>query len=244
LESGVLALDGGAYVQTAPLARPLKEKTLEAWTLLDDLEQRAGGLMSVETVGGGVFDAIVFGEQQPRQWLAGSDFFRRTQSFEGPEEDQSAHRPVQLAIVYQADGTILGYRNGKPYGKPYRSAGPIAFEAAGSHVLFGLRHSPSGGNKMLKGKILQAQLYDRALSAEEIAASAAAFSGSVTDEQVLAALSPAARTEHDRLTREIAALGAELKRYEPRDQWKSDPVRRWQDLAHAIFSLKEFIYVR
>ena len=244
VENGALLLDGASYAQSPPLARGLKEKTLEAWIELDDLEQRGGGVMSVETLQGEVFDAIVFGEQQPREWLAGSDFFRRTQPFAGPEEQATGAAAVHLAIVYQADGRIAAYRDGKAYGKAYASAGPIAFEPGASHVVFGLRHSPAGGNKLLKGRILQAQLYDRALGAEEIAASAASLAGSISDEQVIAALSEAAKAQYDRLQDEIAQLNARLKPYEPRDAWRPDPLRRWQELAQALFSLKEFIYVR
>lgn len=242
LENGALTLDGGSYAQTPPLARPLKAKTLEAWVQLDDLEQRGGGVMSVETLGGEVFDSIVFGEQQPREWLAGSDFFRRTQPFAGPAEP-AAGALVHLAIAYHADGKIVGYRDGKPYGKAYASAGPIAFEPGASHIVFGLRHSPAGGNKLLKGRILQAQLYDRALAAEEVAASAAVY-GSVSDEQTLAALPKESKVEYHRLQNEIGRLNAELKPYGPQDAWRPDPLRRWQELAQAIFSLKEFIYLR
>lgn len=242
LENGALTLDGGSYAQTPPLARPLKEKTLEAWVQLDDLDQRGGGVISVETLQGEVFDSIVFGEQQPREWLAGSDFFRRTQQFGGPAE-QAAGAPVHLAIAYHADGKIVGYRDGKPYGKPYLSGGPIAFEPGASHIVFGLRHSPAGGNKLLKGRILQAQIYDRALAAEEVAASVAVH-GSISEEQTLAALPKESRAEYDRLQNEIARLKAELKPYEPQDAWRPDPLRRWQELAQSIFSLKEFIYLR
>jgi uncharacterized small protein (DUF1192 family) len=242
LENGALTLDGGSYAQTPPLARQLKEKTLEAWVQLDDHQQRGGGVISVENLQGEVFDSIVFGEQQPREWRAGSDFFRRTQSFGGPAE-RAAGAPVHLAIAYYSDGKIVGYRDGKPYGKPYASSGPITFEPGASRILFGLRHSPAGGNKLLKGRILRAQLYDRALAGEEIAASAAVH-GSVSEEEALAALSKESRAEFARLQNEVARLKAELKPYEPQDAWRPDPLRRWQELAQALFSLKEFIYLR
>ena len=58
------------------------------------------------------------------------------------------------------------------------------------------------------------------------------------------ALPKESKAEYDRLQNEIARLKAELKPYEPRDAWRPDPLRRWQELAQALFSLKEFIYVR
>src|SRR5262249_14241819 len=62
---GRLRLDGkGAYLATAPLPHALREKTLEAWVALPTLDQRGGGVISVETRGGLTFDAIAFGERQ------------------------------------------------------------------------------------------------------------------------------------------------------------------------------------
>lgn len=244
LNGGALVLDGKSFVRTEPLPRPLAEKTLEAWVVLDDADQRGGGVMSVESVDGQVFDAIVFGEMSPREWLAGSDNFRRTVSFQAPPDDEAAARPVHVAIVYRSDGTITGYRDGKPYGKSYRSSGLLRFEPGQSHVVFGLRHSPAGGNKMLKGKVLRAGLYDRALNdGEVVRLSEDAPAGSVPEAAVLAALSEADRAEVGRLKAEIEVASAELRRRE-NEGGRPDPARRWQDLAHSVMNLKEFLYVR
>ena len=75
----------------------------------------------MQTLDGAVFDAVVFAEREGACWLAGSDNFSRTQDFDGPPETEADRDPVHLAIVYDADGTITGYRNGQPYGKPYRA---------------------------------------------------------------------------------------------------------------------------
>ena len=70
-------LDGKeSFAITEPLKVPLGEKTLEAWVALSTLEQGGGGVVSVEADNGQRFDAIVFGERQLRQWMAGSDSFR------------------------------------------------------------------------------------------------------------------------------------------------------------------------
>ncbi len=77
LENGRLVLEGrAAYVATAPLDRSLKQKTLEAWLTLSDLSQAGGAAISVQTLDGGSFDAIVYGEREARRWMAGSDFYR------------------------------------------------------------------------------------------------------------------------------------------------------------------------
>ena len=56
--------------------------------------------------------------------MAGSESFKRYQSFQAPPETQAAQEPVHIAITYDADGLITGYRNGLPYGKAYKSNGP------------------------------------------------------------------------------------------------------------------------
>ena len=127
LEQGSLIVDGSsAFARTAALDKDLGEKTLAAWVVLDNLAQRGGGIISVETSGGEVFDGLVFGEQEAGRWMAGSNGFQRTKSFQGPAETGAVDQPVHLAIVYRADGTIAGYRNGMPYGTPYQTE-PVRF---------------------------------------------------------------------------------------------------------------------
>jgi hypothetical protein len=205
-----LAVDGrSGYAVTAPLRKDLGTRTLEAWVSLADLEQRGGGVISIQTPGGEVFDAIVFGEIDPGQWMAGSNNFVRTRSFHGPVEREANHRPVHVAIVWEADGTIRAYRDGKPYGTAYKSAGLQRFKAGRAEVVFGMRHAPPGGNHMLAGVLRQAALYDRALGDKEIAACATA----VPSAETIAAKLPAGKRERYRqLLEEIRATSARLAR--------------------------------
>ena len=106
--------------------------------------------------------------------------FVRTNSFNGSDEVEGDKQFIHVAIVYQTDGTITAYRNGKPYGKPYKSSGPVTFQSGNAQVVFGLRHAPPGGNKMLAGVIGRARLYDRALSPQEVADSAGASYDSIS----------------------------------------------------------------
>ena len=138
LNGQALVVDGQTgFAVSAPLDRDLDEKTLEAWVLLDNLDQRGGAAISLQTLDGRVFDAIVFGEQEPRRWMAGSDGFQRTQSFAGPAEEQATETPVCIAIVYRQDGTITAYRNGVPYGEAYQT-GVARFSAGKAQLVFGL----------------------------------------------------------------------------------------------------------
>ncbi|MDZ4686736.1 MAG: DUF1553 domain-containing protein [Planctomycetaceae bacterium] len=201
-----LELDGQSFVATAPLTRTLTEKTLEVRVKLADLDQKGGGAMSVQTLDGAVFDAVVFAEQQPRRWLAGSNVFERTKAFDAASEDHAAREFVTVTLGYRPDGTIAGYRNGQPYGRPYPSSGPATFAEGKAQILFGLRHGSPGGNKQLKGTISGAKLYDRALTDDEVAASAMAGNTIVTEAEILARLTDDDRQRRQQQTAELSAL--------------------------------------
>jgi hypothetical protein len=212
---GRLILDGKqAYLETDPLPSDLREKTLEAWVALDNLDQRGGGVLTVETTDGSVFDAIVYGERQHKKWIAGSNFFLRTRDITGAvEESAKAGELVHVAIVYRRDSSIAVYRNGDPYGEPVVAEGDaakaVAFRANQTHVLMGLRHT-GGGNAFLKGEIEEARLYDRALSADEVRASFQAGVDSISLREILAVLTEEQRQRHVQIDKEITRLKGEI----------------------------------
>jgi hypothetical protein len=202
-----LRLDGkSGYVVSAPLPRELKAKTIEVWVRLENLQQRGGGAISVQTRDGNLFDAIVFGEQEAEMWSAGSEFFHRTRGVGGKTEKDALNRAVHMAISYSGDGTIRISRDGRPYGAPYKSSGPVTYPAGETQVVFGLRHAPAGGNRMLAGTIVRARVYDRALDVAEVAASAAACGDYVDPGAIATALTPECRAERARLGGKIEAL--------------------------------------
>ncbi len=242
LGDGSLKVGGQAHAITSPLAKTIREKTLEVWVRLDTLDQAGGAAMTIQTKDGGVFDAIVFGEKDPGEWVSGSDFFQRTQSLQAPKETEAARRVVHLAIAYHADGKIVAYRDGRPYGTGYNSTGPQEFKAGDAVVGFGIRHSPADGNKVLAGKIVRARLYDKPLSAEEILASFGSVSGSIPESKVFAALTPGDREKVFAAMKSVAALEAEGQLLGP---LPASPDRAvWADVARAIFDFKEFIYIK
>ncbi len=202
-----LRLDGKTgYAVSPPLPRELKAKTIEVWVRLNDLKQRGGGAISIQTKDGGVFDAIVFGEQEAGIWMAGSEFFRRYQITRGKMERDAVNRVVHVAIAYAGDGTIRVFRDGRPYGTPYQSSGPVAFRAGEARIVFGLRHAPPGGNRLLAGTIVRARVYDRALDESEVAASAATFGDYVASGSITAALAPESRAKRSRLMEKVERL--------------------------------------
>ena len=244
-EEGAVIVDGGGFVETSPIPVALGEKTLEVVVQLDTLDQRAGGVMTVQDLQGGVFDSIVFAERKPNRWVAGSNSFVRTLDFEAPDETEAAKRPVHLAITYAADGTIRCYRDGEPWGQPIRKTPLHTYPAGEAQVLFGLRHGKSAqGNRPLRGRIFEAALYDRALAPDEVRAAARGDRVFVSEREVLESLTEAQRTAKKR--HEVAIATLQTERDELARLGSNAPLeqRRWQDLAHAIFNLKEFIYLR
>lgn len=210
LESGALVLDGTSYVETPAIDKTIEEKTLEVWVQLETLDQSGGGVISIELEGGGQFDSIVFAELDTNRWMAGSEGFVRTASFQGPPELGAVKRPVHFAIVYQADGTIIGYRDGKPHGRGIQQSKLAHYAENSAHIVFGLRHKPAGSNKHLQGKILRASFYDRVLSADEVAASAGTSPDYVAETEIVEWLSKQRRAERERLTSEITERSTQL----------------------------------
>ncbi|MFN3650165.1 MAG: DUF1549 domain-containing protein [Armatimonadota bacterium] len=209
VSGGRLVLSGTAAAESPPLPFELGAKTLEAWVRLADLDQKGGSALTVETPEGGAFDAIVFGERQPRRWMAGSENFRRTQDRSVAPETRAGER-VHLAITYAADGRISLYRNGQPYGESYVPEARLhTYPAGSSRVLFGLRHT--GARDRLSGEIEEARVYTRALTAEEVAASFREGIEEIPGAELLGALNPAERAERARHQAERDRLMAELK---------------------------------
>ncbi len=246
LKDGAIVLNSNsAYAHTGPLPFALSAKTLEVQVQLADLKQQGGGALTIQTLDGNRFDSIVFAEQSPAEWLAGSDGFSRTQPFRGAQEKTADKEPVTITIVYTADGGIQGFRNGEPYGDSYKSNGPLALNAGESQALIGLRHGAPSGNRLLKGKVFRAALYDRALSHEEVKQSALRGSNWISLEQILAT-SPSDTSSHwEELKNRVSLLQAHVDSLEDPGIELSDPEDFAKtELAHALLQMKEWIYLR
>ncbi len=243
VEKGALILDGKSKATSNSLPKKLKAKTLEAWVMLDNLAQRGGGVITVQGKDGVLFDSIVFAEKTPQHWVAGSNFFDRSELFEGTAETEAATRPVHIAVVYQPDGTISGYRDGKPYGRTYRKAPAAIFEADSSEVLLGCRHGSPAGNKGLSGRIFRARLYDRALTPEEISQTAGIESSSITEADIIATLTAEQRVQLTKLNTKRKQQAAQLESVH--STAGDDPeLQAWTSLAQSLINLKEFIYLQ
>lgn len=242
LAGGALVVSGNGWVTSDPLPMPLKARSLEAWVRIEDLAQQGGGVMTLETMDGNLFDSIVLGELEQGRWLAGSNFLARTAPFGGPSE--TPHEVVHLLWVYAEDGTITAYRDGERYGSPIRQ-GPLLEHTTGqARIAFGLRHSPAGGNRLLRGEIVSAALFDRALNADEAAARFELGSQVVTRRQILAAMDSETHAAWQLAWAEVEAtrLRVEALQQSLRNV-QTGEAADWADLAHATLNLKEFVYL-
>jgi hypothetical protein len=244
IEHGALVLDGNkSLARSEPLQKDLTKKTLEAWVLLDTLDQQGGGVITVQDLRGIVFDSIVYAESQPKEWLAGSNFHQRTRDFKGDPDLDAAKRPVHVAITY-ADGKVIGYRDGIAYGKGFKADDEPRFKAGDSQVLLGCRHGGPGGNKLLRGRILRARLYDRALTRAEIEASRLVEDTVVTERDVLDALSDDDRARVRQWQADLDKLRTQTESLAKRVERMSPETAGWESLALSLINLKEFIYLR
>ena len=175
-----------SFLQSSNLPIDLKAKSIEVWCQLPNVDQRGGGVMGIQGPGD-FFDTIVLGERKGRHWISGSNGHSRTLDFPDSTQETAVNQLLHLVIVYKADGTTSMYRNGKPYGKPYRR-GSATFPKNQTSVIFGLRHLPPGGNKYLNVSIDKARLYNRALTPEEVAASASGQNLFVSEADALQAM--------------------------------------------------------
>ncbi len=198
-----------SYLLSEKLPIDLKAKTLEVWCSVPDLNQRGGGIMGIQGPGD-FFDTIVLGERKPKHWISGSNGFSRTEDFPDSTPESSTNEVLHLVMVYTDDGTTTLYRNGSPYGKPFRK-GAATFPKDNTSVIFGLRHLPAGGNRYLTVNLDKARLYDRALTAAEVASSASGDNLYISEAELLQAMSPPQRMKHNSLSESLEQSTLALK---------------------------------
>ena len=240
LQNGVLQVRNGGYALSEKIPFDVSEKTLSTWVKLDNLNQRAGGVITLQTPNGVLFDSIVYAEKQPHIWMSGSNSFRRTENFTlAPQEKQADKEFIHLVITYSKEGKITGYRNGKLYGNPYQKS-TFHFKPNDSVISFGVRHLPASPQRMLHGEIKLASLFDRELSSDEIKALFDSVSH-ITPQEMTKRFS----TEEKELFDKLSAQKEEIiKRIQGFEMQRITDKPKLQDIALALFNMKEFIYLR
>ena len=145
----------------------IRDKTLVVWAAPADLKQRGGSALTLDDMKSH-FDGIIFGELAPGKWMAGSDYHRRSQKDQEtcPAETANQNTFVQVAIVYEGKNITI-YRDGKRYSS-YKIGEPQTF-GSGSVVMFGKRHVDTTDTSCFRGRIDDARIYGKALTARQIA---------------------------------------------------------------------------
>lgn len=213
---GKISYNGGAvvlkksYLESKGLPFDLKAKTLEVFCTVQNLDMKGGGIMGIQGRGD-FFDTIVIGERKDRHWISGSNGFARTEDFPESFPEQKVNERLHLAMVYKEDGTTALYRNGQPYGKPFKK-GSANFPKNQSRVIFGIRHLPAAGDRYLDVTIARARLYDRALSPEEVSASSTGLNLFVSEKQLLSVLTDDQKNQRTQLNNTITDTELALKR--------------------------------
>ena len=119
ITNGSLRVGPGAYMKTSELPEDITTKTLVSWLKLASLDQGGGSGLTIENTSNNVdtnyFDAIDFAERTPRQWMAGSDYYKRSPVDNGGAPETEVNTDVMIAVVYGNDNSITIYRNGTFY---------------------------------------------------------------------------------------------------------------------------------
>lgn len=161
--------EASPFVRRTPELRPIADKTLVAWARPANVTQRGGSVLTLERSDS--FDAIVFGELKPGAWMGGSEMFRRTQQDQAvyPSEERPGRGFIRMAAVYRG-GHITLYRD-DAVAADYDAPGESVSFGSGTQALIGLRHRARQGqsDSYFAGEVDEARLYDRALTASQIA---------------------------------------------------------------------------
>jgi hypothetical protein len=134
---------------------------------------------------------------------------------------------------------LQGYRNGKIYGKPY-TTNLYKYQKNKSVITFGVRHLPASRQRLLRGSISQASVYDRALTQSEIHAIFHPNSY-VSLKEVERSLSSEEMNLYTKLTAHRDSLEKKLRELEATEVADKPGL---EDLALALFNMKEFIYLK
>lgn len=175
INNGALDVNPGNFARTTGYhgTENITSKTLISYVSIQNLNVRSGSAMSIDGVSNDNFDAIVYAERQVFRWMNGSSNFRRTQDLNPGFAETEANQRVQMAITYEVVNgqvNITVYRNGIQIGA-YSDPDDTFWTPNNVEILFGTRHS-SGNNPIggLDARVEKALIYNRALSAQEIAA--------------------------------------------------------------------------
>lgn len=158
--------EADGFLETEPIKIDITQKTLEAWVVLNTIQQNGAGVITIQTQSGDIFDGINFGENNPEKWSISSENANRT-IIADAEKESTAGILIHLVAVYNKDNSIELYKNGKLYNTKYTKGKLPKYKSGEAIILLGNRIK-QGKNNILNGIIYQASLYDYAISEKEV----------------------------------------------------------------------------
>jgi hypothetical protein len=197
-------------VSTPALKGDIGEKTLEAWVQVVRLPEKPVTLFRIRNRSGfrgAAVDGIQYVAGKKRQWENLSTVRFRSEEVDGPPEDTSPGAAVHIAIVYAGDGVIQLYRNGKPYGKPYK---PDASLPAGRLQTYSKDDAIIELTSSKDVQLEEARLYASALTPEGIAASYEAGVVNIREPDLLAAMTSGQGAERALLLQKLTEAKKDL----------------------------------
>ena len=162
---------GPGFGVSRTIREEIRAKTLEAWLDMQAVPEKAHTVMEIRGLSGyrgASVDGIRFIPGDSPRWENFSVGSFRSADTGGPPDTLEPGTRVHLAIAYDSDGTITIFRNGTPYGEPYK---PDAGVPAGELQVY------RSGDSLVRFPasedlhVAEARLYDVALSAAEVEAS-------------------------------------------------------------------------
>ena len=151
-----LVLKGGTAV-SKPTTVVVKEKTLEAWVMSEDVDQ-SGAVIAIAGRDGVLYDSITM---KDRTWIASSNNGDRSNP-ESLSSKETQPNVVHLVVTYAADGTVTMYRDGVLYRAPFKTAGGLVAFGKGATLAVG------GVGTHFRGIVYRAAFYSQALTAEQV----------------------------------------------------------------------------
>jgi len=178
-KDGHLDVDSGKWAIAGGYTGPdIKDKTLVGWCYIQNLNVRAGSIITIDRISGDHFDGIIFAERQVGRWMPGSSGFGRTNDPVPGFEEKKTGKLVKVAISYEDDNGqahIKIYREGVEEKEPLKLIGEYTKGGIGSwtegdaEVFFGLRHGNTGGGPgNLDALLVDSRIYNQVLSQDEI----------------------------------------------------------------------------
>ena len=172
LKDGQLIVETGKWAHALEYSGPdIEEKTLMTWVALDSLDPTAGSALTLDKASEDQFNAIVYAERLPKQWMSGSSWFHRTEDFPDAHNENKEGEMVYLAFTYEDKGgtyKITGYRNGESLGS-YEKGEIKTWPTDDAEIIWGKRHTNGlDGPGDLNAHIEESRIYAVALTEDEV----------------------------------------------------------------------------